>query len=295
MLFDSKGQRCLMKRSSLRNFHEKEGFREKATVIKMTDNQRPIGVFDSGVGGISVLRELHRISPGENLIYYGDSINAPYGERTTEEVRRLTFSGVEKLLDMGAKAIVVACNTATGAAVRLLRQTYPSLPIVGIEPAVKPAVLWGEEKLGKWDGSSKILVMATPVTISQSKFAHLLEEYQGRADIISLPCPHLAELIEKGNPDSEEIKEYLARLLSPYEDVDSVVLGCTHYPFVRKEIEAVLPEAEIFDGGYGTAKEAVRRITVASLDNSETQGGRISFFSSKAGDTTELYRKFFEM
>ena len=113
----------------------------------MIDRERPIGVFDSGVGGVSVLRELAAIAPYENVIYFGDSINAPYGEKDPQVVRELTFSGVKRLLDMGAKAIVVACNTATGAAVRRLREEYPLLPIVGIEPAIKPAVLWGEERM----------------------------------------------------------------------------------------------------------------------------------------------------
>lgn len=261
----------------------------------MIDNERPIGVFDSGIGGVSVLRELIALAPNENVIYYGDSKNAPYGERSADEVRELTFAATKKLLDMGAKALVVACNTATGAAVRLLRGMYPHLPIVGIEPAVKPAVLWGENDLGKTDGSSKILVMATPVTISQDKFAHLTEEYIGRGDIIPLPCHHLAELIEKGDIDSKEIKDYLEMLLSPYDNVDSVVLGCTHYPFVKKHIASILPRAKIFDGGYGTAREAVRRIAAAGLTSQSREKGNITFLTSKDGETLELYRHFLEM
>ncbi len=261
----------------------------------MIDNKRPIGVFDSGIGGVSVLRELAALAPYENVIYYGDSKNAPYGEKSAEEVRDLTFDAVKKLIDLGAKALVVACNTATGAAVRSLRQMYEDMPIVGIEPAIKPAVLWGENGLCKTDGSSKILVMATPVTISQPKFAHLMEEYKGRADISPLPCPHLAELIEKGDPDSAEIKEYLKNLLKPYAAFDSVVLGCTHYPFVKKHIEAILPKAKIFDGGGGTAKEAIRRIEAAGLANEKKEKGKITFISSREGETLDLYRKFFEM
>lgn len=261
----------------------------------MNDRERPIGVFDSGVGGISVLRKLRLAAPMENIIYFGDSANAPYGEKSADQVRELTFLGVEKLLSLGAKAILVACNTATGAAVRLLREKYPALPIVGIEPAIKPAVLYGETELGKTDGSSKILVMATPVTISQAKFAHLSEEFKDRAEIIPLPCPHLAELIEQGDPDSPQIKEYLSQLLSPYSEVDSVVLGCTHYPFVSRQIAAVLPKAKLFDGGEGTAKEALRRTTVAGLNNVSGGRGEVTFISSKDDETALLYRKFFEM
>ena len=263
--------------------------------MKMTDNKRPIGVFDSGIGGISVLRELVKIAPNENIIYFGDSKNAPYGNKSVEEVRELTFSTVKKLLNLGAKALVVACNTATGAAVRLLRQTYPDLPIVGIEPAIKPAVIYGEESLSKQDGSSKVLVMATPVTISQAKFSHLTEEYANRANIIPLPCPQLAELIEKGDPLSKEICDYLSELLAPHSDVDSVVLGCTHYPFVKDRIQALLPCARIFDGGPGTAREAIRRIKKSGLSNNQNEKGKITFMSSSPDESLELYRKFFEM
>lgn len=253
----------------------------------------PVAVFDSGIGGVSVLREFVRVMPNENVIYYGDSANAPYGERTPEDVRKLTFSAVEKLLDMGCKALVVACNTATSAAVRLLRGMYPDLPIVGIEPAIKPAVIYGEEKLGKRDGTSKVLVMATPVTLSQDKFSHLTGEYERRANIVPLPCPHLAEMIEKGDLSSRETDEYLREILAPHTDSDSVVLGCTHYPFVRRQIEKYLPDAAVFDGGEGTAREAARRIRAAGLENEVGKQGKIEFISSKHG-MSALYKDFFE-
>ena len=262
---------------------------------EMKDNERPIAVFDSGIGGVSVLRELAALAPNENILYYGDSENAPYGEKSPELVRELTFSNVENLLRIGAKALVVTCNTATSAAVRDLRGMYPTLPIVGIEPAIKPAVIYGEQTLSKTDGSSKIIVMATPVTISQAKFARLIGEYEGRAEIIPLPCPRLAEMIETGDINSTEIKEYLKNCLVPFLDADSVVLGCTHYPFIRRHIEEILPGAKIFDGGFGTAKEAVRRIKEAGLENRSTQKGNIEFVSSKDKKMSELYRRFFEM
>ncbi len=261
----------------------------------MMDREKPIGVFDSGVGGVSVLRELRRIAPNENIIYYGDSANAPYGDKSADEVRELAFAAFNKLIGMGAKAIVVACNTATGAAVRLLREKHPDIPIVGIEPAIKPAVIYGETVLGKKDGSSKVLVMATPVTISQAKFAHLTEEYEKKAKIIPLPCPRLAELIEAGDPCSIEIRNYLSELLAPYKEVDSVVLGCTHYPFSASLISKELPNAKIFDGGLGTAKEALRRIEAAGLKNENYTEGSISFISSNDETSAELYRKFFYM
>lgn len=263
----------------------------KGMVIKM-DKKNPIAVFDSGIGGISVLRELVRLMPGEDVIYYGDSKNAPYGEKSLDEVRALTFAAVEKLLYMGCKALVVACNTATSAAVRLLRAKYPDLPIVGIEPAIKPAVIYGENVLGKADGSSTVLVMATPVTLSQDKFARLTEKYESRANIMPLPCPHLAELIEKGDPDSDEIVSYLKKLLSPYKNVDSVVLGCTHYPFIEKHIREILPKVAVFDGGEGTAREAKRRIEAAGLADESGKTGKVKFISSKSGETALLYSRF---
>ena len=244
----------------------------------MEKRNLPIGVFDSGVGGISVLRELYALMPEEDYIYYGDSAHAPYGTKPIEEVRELVFADVKALLDQGAKGIVVACNTATSAAVRLLRGMYPDLPLVGIEPALKPAALQ--------PGHPTVLVMATPITIREEKFRHLMERYEAKADIIGLPCPGLMEFVEAGNIDGEDLKCFLENLLTPYlREVDSIVLGCTHYPFVRPVIEAVVGErVRIFDGGYGTAKEMRRRLTVAGLRTDRTMKGNVVFQNSMPGD-----------
>ncbi len=263
--------------------------------METADKNGVVAVIDSGVGGVSVLRELARQMPNENFIFFGDSANAPYGERSAHEVRELTFDIAERLIKMGAKALVIACNTATGAAVRPLREAYPALPIVGIEPAVKPAVIYGEQVLLKKDGSSDILVMATPITIRQEKFGRLVSEFEGRARIISLPCHDLARLIEQGDLDSPELSRHLEALLAPYRGVDSVVLGCTHYPFARRLIEKNLPGAAVFDGAEGTAREAKRRIYAAGLASDRTDGGSIEFLSSKSQETALMYRKFFEM
>ena len=166
----------------------------------------PIGVFDSGVGGISVLRELVHIMPNENYLYFGDSLHAPYGTKTLEEVRKLTIANIEKLLNDGAKGIVVACNTATSAAVAILRKMYPSVPLVGIEPAIKPAVL---QKPG-----SRIVVMATPMTLKQEKFQKLMKQYEKDAQIISLPCPGLMEFVERGDLDGDDLKKYYMHYIS---------------------------------------------------------------------------------
>ncbi len=165
----------------------------------------PIGFFDSGVGGLSVLREAIKLMPNEDYIYFGDSKNAPYGVRTTEEVKELTYKAVDKLFSKGAKAIVIACNTATSAAVAALRLDYPDVPIVGIEPAVKPAV--------KMKRSGPIIIMATPMTLKERKFNNLMSKYKNEADIIPMPCAGLMEFIEAGDLDSNELKFYLKRSL----------------------------------------------------------------------------------
>ena len=221
---------------------------------------RPIAFFDSGVGGISVLREAVHLMPGEDFYFYGDSANAPYGTKSTEEVRNLTIGHVQRFLDMGCKAVAVACNTATSAAVRRLREMYPKLPIVGIEPALKPAV---EQTV-----DPRVLVMATPMTIREEKFRHLFERFADRAKIYPLPCPGLMEYVENGQYDTPEVTEFLKELLEPYRngEINAVVIGCTHYTFVTPIIERVLGyKVKVFDGAYGTAKELKRRIAEAGL------------------------------
>ena len=166
--------------------------------------EQPVAVFDSGMGGISVLRELVKIMPNEDFIYYGDSANAPYGTKSLEEVRTLTCQHARDLFESGAKGLVVACNTATSAAVRVLREKYPYIPIVGIEPAVKPAVKSAEHPI--------VLVMATPMTIKEQKFQKLMERYKGEAEIIPLPCPGLMNFVERGDLDGEDLRQYLQEL-----------------------------------------------------------------------------------
>lgn len=238
---------------------------------------RPIGVFDSGVGGISVLQELIKVMPNENYIYLGDSKHAPYGTKPLETVRELTFENVRVLLDQGAKGLVVACNTATSAAVRLMRGMYPELPIVGIEPALKPAALQKEHP--------RVLVMATPMTVQQEKFRQLMARYENKAEIYPLPCPGLMEFIEAGDLESDRLHDFLEKLLAPYLDkkLDSIVLGCTHYPFARKMIRGIVGESvTIFDGGEGTAREMRRRLAAADLLNPSQEQGWVRFENSVA-------------
>ena len=202
----------------------------------MKQTERPIAVFDSGVGGISVLRELVRLMPNENYIFFGDSKNAPYGGKSLEEVRELTECHVRHLLSEGAKAVVIACNTATSADVSILRKEYPDVPVVGIEPALKPAVQFMEHP--------RVLVMATPMTIREEKFHRLMARYEKDAEIYPLACPGIVEFVERGELNSADLKAFLYRLLKPYCEgtVDAIVLGCTHYPLLLDKIKTFLPE-----------------------------------------------------
>lgn len=218
-----------------------------------------IGVFDSGVGGLSVLRQLRRLLPGEKFIYYGDSANAPYGTRPVEEVRALTFAAVGHLMDRGLKALVVACNTATSAAIRQLRERYPELIVVGIEPAIKLAAQ-------RFPGG-RVGVMATPMTLREEKFQKLLGHWESACTFYPLPAPELVELVEAGKGNSPEAEALLRQLLSPLAgQLDAVVLGCTHYPFAADAITRVLGEKTVLlDGGEGTARETRRRLSEAQL------------------------------
>lgn len=219
-----------------------------------------IAVFDSGVGGISVLRQLRKLLPGERYLYFGDSANAPYGSRTTEEVRRLTLAAAEKLTtEYPVKALVVACNTATAAAIGTLRAAYPDLIVIGIEPALKLAA--------DHHPGGRIGVMATEVTLREEKFDLLLHRFDENCTVYKIPAPGLVQRIEAGQGDSEETQVFLRQLLAPYiGNLDALVLGCTHYPFVRRNIQAILgPNTEILHGGQGTARETKRRLAQAGL------------------------------
>lgn len=241
----------------------------------MSKKIKPIAVFDSGVGGISVLRELIKVMPNEDYIYYGDSKNAPYGMKTKEEVRSLTIAAAEYLFAQGAKSLVVACNTATSAAVKVLRELYPDVPLVGIEPAVKPAATLKP--------NGRVLVMATPMTIREEKFQKLMAKYEDLAEIIPLPCPGLMDFVERGDLHSEDFRRYLEELLFVHRihPVDSVVLGCTHYPFAKELIQEILgPDVKVYDGGEGTAREMKRRLTEADLLNPRSENGKVDFQNS---------------
>ena len=219
-----------------------------------------IGVFDSGVGGISVLRELVRLMPGENYLYFGDSANAPYGKRSTEEVRQLTMDAADMLLQRGCKALVIACNTATAAAINDLRDAHPDTVIIGIEPALKVAA-------DRFPGGN-IGVMATPVTLREEKFHNQLERFPG-VTVHPFAVADLVELIEGGHTNDEAVEALLSPVLSPYAGkLDAVVLGCTHFPFAANTIRKLLGgNTAVLDGGAGTAQQTRRRLELAGLLN----------------------------
>ena len=243
----------------------------------------PIAVFDSGIGGISVLRHLLTLLPRENYIYFGDSANAPYGEKSVRQVKELTCRRVGELLERGAKAVVLACNTATSAAAADLRAAYPDTVIVGIEPALKPAAAC--------QPGSTVLVMATPMTLREEKFLLLRARWSGDARIIDLPCYGLAELIDRGCTDGPELYAFLADLFRdlPREEITAVVLGCTHYPHVRTAIASFFrPEVRIFDGGEGTARETFRRLAEAGLLNPGPEPGRVEIINTAGPELIRL-------
>ena len=229
----------------------------------MNEKNSYIAVFDSGVGGISVLRHLIRLMPQERFVYFGDSANAPYGSRSTQEVRELTLAAVQFLLTQyPLKALVIACNTATAAAVNDVRQAHPDLIVVGIEPALKVAA-------DHYPGG-RVGVLATEVTLREEKFDTLLHRFDENVTIYKIPVPGLVELVEQGKVDTPETEALLRRVLAPYiGKLDAAVLGCTHYPFARRAISRVLgKDVVLLDGGEGTARETRetrRRLEKAGL------------------------------
>lgn len=247
-------------------------------------NQRknaPIGMFDSGVGGVSVLREAVKMLPGEQFIFYGDTLHAPYGTKTKEEVLSLSRCVAEKLMDMGAKAIVIACNTATSAAARELRAMY-DLPIIGMEPALKPASLLHRD--------GYVLSLATPGTIKGEKYQQLLEKYGEGVE--SLPCPGMMEFVEKGETDTESLHRFLTDLFAPYKGKmpEAIVLGCTHYVFLKRAIQRHFPGVPLIDGNEGTVRQLKHKLEERGILAAENKGG-VRFLSSGDTDAVKLMEK----
>lgn len=237
----------------------------------MDKRELPIGIMDSGLGGLSVLREALWLMPQEDFIYYGDSAHAPYGTKSTDEILELTENCVRHLLEQGVKEIIIACNTATSAAVSTLRDKYPDLPIIGIEPALKPAALG-------FPGGN-ILVTATELTLRERKFRHQLHCYEGKANIYVQPLGRIVEFVESGELDSAEMEAYLEEVLHPWTalGLDALVLGCTHFPFAKKQIQRVVGERTVLiDGAAGTVREAARQLERRGWLRGENRTGSVT-------------------
>ena len=246
----------------------------------------PIAVLDSGAGGISVLSELSRLMPSEHFIYLGDVKNAPYGSKSQQEVLGITLKNVEMLKKRGIKALVIACNTATSAAVKYLREVENDLIIVGIEPAIKPASLVCEKPT--------VLVMATELTLKLPKYHLLASRFDANCErIIPLPCPGIVEMIEQGIVEGEQMREHLKKLFSPHlgTKIDAVVLGCTHYRHILSEIRPFFPpETAIIDGCKGTAQQTFRLLQCDGLIRSEGAGSVEFLCTAEDGCHIALYR-----
>ncbi len=239
----------------------------------MSDDSSPVGILDSGVGGLSVMRQIVRELPHEDVLFFADSIHCPYGHRTYDEIQDLTSGIAHFLVSQGAKIVVVACNTASAAALKHLRERF-DVPIVGMEPALKPAA--------ERSGSKVVGVIATEVTFQGALFASLMERFSNDVDVLTRSCPGLVEQVEAGLVAAPETREMLEVCLAPMVEagVDSLVLGCTHYPFLRLLMEEILGDGvEIFDPSLGVARQTAR---VLGKDGLLRQGGegRYTFYTS---------------
>lgn len=241
----------------------------------------PIGIFDSGVGGVSVLREIRRELPAERLIYVADSRHAPYGDRTPAFVTARATTIIEYFLERQVKAVVVACNTATGIAVDTLRATFPSLPIVAIEPALKPAA--ARTRTGV------IGVLATSGTLASEKFRRLVDAHGQRVRLVAAAGTGLVEQVERGAFDTPETRALVERYVKPMvaEGADTIVLGCSHYPFVERVIQSVAgPEVAVIDPAVAVARELGRRLEADAALAAHDATGSVEFLTS--GDAAQV-------
>jgi len=219
-------------------------------------NNIPVGVFDSGIGGITVLSNIIKSLPGQKFIYFGDTENAPYGIKDSETILRYTINAADFLVQKGIKALVVACNTATSAAINHLRESI-NIPVIGMEPALKLAV-------DKGSGGA-IAVMATSLTIKERKFNLLMKNFSSKVEVVPIACSGLVEIIEEGEWEGARIHDYLMKKFSDkdIEKITDVVLGCTHYIFIKRSVEEFFDNrVNVLDGNEGTAKQ-LKRILVA--------------------------------
>jgi len=242
-------------------------------------NPNPIGIFDSGVGGISVMKEIRHLLPAEDIIYYADSAHCPYGTKDPAFIRRRIEKVTGFLTGFKVKIIVAACNTASIAGLDFLRQVFP-LPIVGMEPAVKPAAASTQ--------NGKVGVMATGVTLAGERFHSLVSRFAGNTEIITVPCPGLVERVESGLINDPETERLLHKFLDPLlsSGVDTVVLGCTHYPLLRPLVELIVgPDIKVIDTGNAVARRVTQVLTGDNLLKDSAGRSREMFFTSGNPDT----------
>ncbi|MEA3308865.1 MAG: glutamate racemase [Chloroflexota bacterium] len=241
----------------------------------ISDSNAPIGIFDSGVGGLSVWCEVVRQLPREDTLYLADQAHVPYGPRPLSEVRSYAKGITRFLLAQGAKLIVVACNTASGAALHTLRETFPAVPFVGMEPAVKPAA----EKTR----SGVVGIIATPATFQGELFQQLVQRFASEVRLETQTCPGLVELIETGATDTPKIEELLQQYLQPLiaQGIDQLVLGCTHYPFLRPAMQRVVGEGvQLLDPAPAVARQITRRLRRRGLQAPPGTGQHTFFTTS---------------
>ena len=242
----------------------------------MSACSQPIGVFDSGLGGISVLKAIHQLLPAEQLIYVADSAHAPYGAKTTDYIQQRCQKVAEFLLSQEIKVLVVACNTATVHAVEFLR-TYLPIPVVGIEPAVKPAARHSQSKV--------IGVLATQQTVNSVRLQRLIAEHAQGVQVILQACPGLVEHVEAGDFASEAVQQLLTAYLQPLLDVgaDTVVLGCTHYPFLSETIQQLTQgRLTIIETSIPVTHQLIRVLQQAERKCQQAITGKVTFYTSKA-------------
>jgi glutamate racemase len=260
--------------------------REQFTVNNKAE--APIGVFDSGVGGLSVLRAVRQILPNEDLIFLADQVNVPYGQRSLEEVRHLSEGITRYLLGEGAKLIVVACNTASAAALHFLRQAFPHTTIVGMEPAVKPAA--------EQTRTGVVGVLATPATFQGALYASVVERFAQGVTVLQDTCPGLVMEIEEGQLDTPRVKSILRAALIPMlqKNIDTVVLGCTHFPFVIPQIETIVgPGVRVIDPAPAIARQVRRLLESQKRMNPGSQPGVSHFLTT--GDSAKLEQLLVEL
>lgn len=245
--------------------------------------EAPIGIFDSGVGGISVLRHIHALLPHEDLLYVADSRYAPYGTKTPEEIQFRCFEIADFLMAQGVKAIVVACNTATAAAIDKMREKY-SVPIIGMEPAIKPAA--------EASRNGVVGVLATVGTLKSAQFAALLESYGRNVNVVTQGCIGLVECIERGELHSAATRQLLKTYCQPLleEGADTIVLGCTHYPFVTSLIQQIVGEnVTLIDTGAAVANHLQKRLAGLGLLAQQEVPGIIRFWTnSRNADAAQV-------